>query len=231
MSEEQSRQEQIIGALKDRACSKQNIFRQTIEVYEQLREQIHLMAKEVNEAMAAIDKNVVVEAKDYGKYETQLKFSGDILIFSMHTNIFNFDDNHSIRSSAYVRQEEQRAYCGMIQIHNFLADSYKFNRLNDMGYLIGRMFVNFENHYFLEGKGQLGFLYNEFAENVVSKDALKNIVESAMLYTIDFDLLVPPYNQVNQVSVAQQIAQRGTTAFKTGKRVGFQFSLDADQEN
>jgi len=34
----------------------------------------------------------------------------------------------------------------MISIYNFLSDSFKFNRVNDIGYLIARVFTNKENH-------------------------------------------------------------------------------------
>ena len=53
----------------------------------------------------------------------------------------------------------------MINIYNFLADSFKYNRLNDVGYLVGRVFLNKDLHYFVEGKRQLGFLYNDFVND------------------------------------------------------------------
>ena len=57
---------------------------------------------------------------------------------------------------------------------------------------------------------------------------MRSIVESAILYTIDFDLLVPPYDAVNQITVNQKIQQSGNSAFKTGKRLGFTFEADSD---
>jgi len=229
MSTELTNKDRIIGALKDRASNKQSIYRTTRGIYNQLKDIIKSFSGELHTEINGIDENVAVKYKEYGEYEIQLKFSGDVLIFSMHTNVFNFDDNHFLRKTKYVKDDPTLAYCGMIQIHNFLADSYKFNRLNDVGYLIGRIFINREKHFMVEGKGQLGFLFNDFQSNIATKEALTKIVEAAMLYTIDFDLLVPPYNQVSKLSLAQQIAQRGTTALKTGKRVGFEYI--SEEEN
>ena len=38
---------------------------------------------------------------------------------------------------------------------------------------------------------------------LIDKEKLKSIVQSAILYSLDFDLLVPSYDLVNQVSVNQ----------------------------
>jgi len=95
------------------------------------------------------------------------------------------------------------SYCGIIYIYNFLADSFKYNRLDDLGYLIGRIFINRENHYFVEGKRQMGFLYNNFGTAVIDKKALRAIIETAIMYAMEFDLLVPPYDVVKIASVVQ----------------------------
>ena len=100
---------------------------------------------------------------------------------------------------AYLSENENRGYCGIINIYNFLNDSFKYNRSNDLGYLVGRIFVNFENHFMVEGKRQLGFLYNDFINNVLDKDQLKSIIQSSIIYCLDFDLLVPNYDLIKEV--------------------------------
>ena len=44
-------------------------------------------------------------------------------------------------NTSYVKEDKNRSYCGVIHLYNFLADSFKYNRLNDVGYLIGRVFI------------------------------------------------------------------------------------------
>jgi hypothetical protein len=114
----------------------------------------------------------------------------------------------------------------MINVYNFLTDSFKYNRNDDLGYLIGRLFVNRENHYFVEGKRQMGFLYNNFGQAIISSDAIKRIIESAMLYSLEFDLLVPPYDMVKIASVAQMNSKIESSKLQTGKRLGFKFNSD-----
>ena len=37
-----------------------------------------------------VDDRVIIEYKDSGEFEAQLRVAGDILIFQMHSNVFKF---------------------------------------------------------------------------------------------------------------------------------------------
>jgi hypothetical protein len=146
----------------------------------------------------------------------------------MHSNVFEFDKSHRIWKTSYVRDREGLSYCGMINVYNFLNDSFKYNRANDIGYLIARIFLNVENHYFVEGKRQLGFLYNDFAHAVIDEETLRRIVESTIVYCLDFDLFTPPFDAVKEVSVNEIMEASFANQFRTGKRLGFRFHADND---
>ena len=75
----------------------------------------------------------------------------------MHTNTF-YLKNHHIWNSSYVKEDKYRAYCSVINVYNFLSDSFKYNRVNDLGFMIGRIFINKEKHFFTEGNGRMSFL-------------------------------------------------------------------------
>ncbi len=216
----------ITDALKEKACLKQEIFANIKRVF--LEFQTHMIAiiRDQKEQIKKVDNRVELSYQANGDYEAQMKLGGDILIFSMHTNIFNFNEGHEIHQKAYVKDSPLNAYCGMINIYNFLSDSFKFNRLNDVGYLIARIFVNRENHFFVEGKRQLGFLYNDFENAEINSVYIKAIIESAILYSIEFDLLVPPYDNVKEIPLGLKLQQAGNAFYKTGKRLGFQFNSD-----
>ena len=53
--------------------------------------------------------------------------------------------------------------------------------------------------------------------------------ESAILYTLDFDLYTPPYDRVQEVSVQQINSVADKQHLKTGKRLGFVFHADSDE--
>ena len=55
---------------------------------------------------------------------------------------------------------------------------------------------------------------------------LRRIVETAINYSLNFDLLVPPYDNVKIMSVAQIFEKMRNARIQTGKRLGFQFKSD-----
>lgn len=220
----------ILKVLKEKSALKQDVFYKNIAVFKLLKEVCREFAKELKPNATEIDKRLVVEFKDKSEFEFEMRVAGDVLIFSMHTNVFEFDTSHQIWKSSYVRDNESASYCGMINIYNFLADSFKYSRTHDLGYLVARIFVNFEDHFFVEGKRQLGFLYNDFGNSVISKEQLKNIVESAVLYCLDFDLFTPPFDDVKVISLGQVLEDSAMMSVKTGKRLGFRFQADTDLE-
>ena len=107
-----------------------------------------------------------------------------------------------------------------------MRNSLRYNRSADEGYLIGRIFVNREMQYFVEGKRQISMKHNNFGTQRIDRDALLNIVETAIDYTIDFDLLVPPYDAVKIVSVDQLNTKIENSKIQTGKRLGYKFCSD-----
>ncbi len=221
--------ELILKALKEKSSLKQDVFHKTIKVYEELKSVVKDVAAELKTEATKIDNRIVVEFKEKGPYEIELKVAGDILFFQMHTNVFDFDKSHPIWKTSYVRDSPGRSFCGIINVYNFLADSFKYNRVNDVGYMIARMFINNEHHYFVEGKRQLGFLYNDFANSEVNREVLKSIVTSAIIYTLDFDLFTPPFESMQELSVSQIVEASENTRIKTGKRLGFRFQADSDK--
>jgi hypothetical protein len=215
--------QEIIQALEVKAGTKQFIFRKTIDIFEIFKQQIAQVADDVSNEMKVIDKNIEVSAQNNGNFEAELKFSGDTLMFLMHTNVFNFPPDHAIHKTEYVREDPLRSYCGMIMIYDFLSDSIKYGRMNDIGYLIARVFINKEGHFFVQGKRQFSFLYNDFSAFEINPDTIRLIVQTSVLHTVDFDLFVPPFEQVKEVSLMQKIMEAGNAALKTGKRLGFNY--------
>lgn len=216
----------ILNTLSEKSGMKQKIYDNTFETFNIIKEVLHEMSNDLNSSIRGGDRRVKLEYRDRGKFEAEIRVAGDILIFSMHSNIFQFDRDHSVWKLSYVKDNSYSSYCGIINIYNFLTDSFKYNRLDDLGYLIGRIFINKDYHYFVEGKRQMGFLYNNFGTAIIDKEGLKKIIESAILYTLEFDLLVPPYDVVKIASVMQMNTKIENSKLQTGKRLGFVFNSD-----
>jgi hypothetical protein len=219
--------EQIKKNLIEKANIQQTVFDNTFHVFNELKEILHEMSSELNDELEEyLDKRIRIEYRDRGKFEAQLQVAGDVLIFSMHTNVFEFNRDHIIWQNKYATQEKLNSQCGMISVYNFLADSLKFNRSGDEGYLIARIFINRDMYYFVEGKQQTSLRHDRFGTRKIDKQALVEIVESAADYTLDFDPLVPPYDHAKIVTVDQLNTKLEHSKIQSGKRLGFKFNAD-----
>ncbi len=206
--------------LNTKAVIKQEVFRKSKAYFKTLKKVVSAVADNLSDETCNLNESVEIEYKEEGTFECELRFSGDILLFNMHTNIFTFDKGHPIWNTGYIKQDKSRAYFSVINIYNFLADSMRYNRKADEGVLLGRIFVNREGHYFVEGKRQLSFMYNNLAGQTISDESLKNIVDTAIIYSLEFDLTVPEYKDVMRVSVGQIQAMSDEIQIKTAKKIG-----------
>jgi hypothetical protein len=219
----------ILQTLKEKSCMKQDVFENATKNFELLKEVLNEIVEEYREVMDKIDRRIEIGFKSRSQYEAELRFAGDVLLFHMHTNVFDFDKSHSMWRTSYVQQGKYRSYCGMINVYNFLSDSLKYNRVNDSGYLVARIFINRENHFFVEGKKQVGAKFNDFVNSQIDKEQLRRIVQSTILYSLEFDLLTPPYDAMREIQVNDIEQIRSNMNLKTAKRLGFKFYSDKDK--
>ena len=219
--------ERILATIINKSTLKQHIFDNTFATFNELKDVLFEIASELDDDLdGKLDKRVRIEYRDRGKFEAQLQVASDLLIFRMHTDIFEFDSNHIIWQNGYVQQERDNSYCGVIDIYNFLSDSVKFNRNADEGYLIGRIFINREKCFFVEGKRQTLVRPMNFGQEKITREALVAIMETAIHYAINFDLLVPSYEDNKRVTLDQFNSKMDNSKFTTGKRLGYEFNVD-----
>lgn len=216
----------IISTIKEKSLLKQKVFDNTLETFCIVKDVLKNLSKEVNTSLVGLDSRIKLEYTDRSNFDAQIKVAGDILLFSMHSNIFQFDREHPAWKTAYIQKNKYNAYSGVINIYNYLADSFKYSRQDDLGYLIGRIFINHEKQYFVEGKRQMGMLFTNYGSEEINSQSLQLIITSAIQYALEFDLLVPPYDTVKIATVAQAEAKIQHSKVITGKRLGFQFNSD-----
>lgn len=229
MSTHTNARDLIIKTLAEKSVMKLKIYKSALEIFKLFKENLKSINSDLKDSVNKGDTKLHFNYEEKGDSEATLTFAGDTLIFHMHSNIFLFDKSHYLWNMPYIKQDEDRAYCAVINVYNFLTDSFRYNRENDYGYLIARIFINKDNHFFVEGKRQLGFLYNDFGVRTMDIDASKAIIESAILYALDFDLLTPNYDQVKQVSIGEIYYNSELLKQKTGKRMGFMFQADGTE--
>ena len=225
----QTPNELIIENLREKGQVIKQVASVTHEVFHEFKNQLRKTQSDLAYTLVKNNIKADLQYSDKGQFEAEMKLNDELVIFAQHSNVFTFDHDHFIWRLPYIQEDPMRAHCGMIQVYNFLSDSFKYNRNHDVGYMIARLFVNKDRHFFIEGKRQLGFLYNDFENLVLDNSHIQEVIESSILYTLNFDLLVPPYEMVKELTLNQKIELEGVQSQQTGKRLGFRFSADDDE--
>jgi len=217
----------FLEALVIKSTVKQTVYENTKQTFTILKKVLNQLEKDYLASVKGKIPDVSLpDYRDRGPFEAEFKVGGDLLIFSMHSNVFEFDDKHPVWKTKYIEEDSMRSYCGVINIYNFLADSFKYNRVNDLGYLVARIFINKDKHFFVEGKRQSDEVVKDFANDTISPGFIRQIVETAIQYCIEFDLLMPVYDQVKMATVEQMKQKISHSKMTTGKRLGFAFNSD-----
>jgi hypothetical protein len=216
----------IIPLLTEKVALKQAVAGVTLAAFTELKRTLKEVFEELQAEVKKSGKSVPMEFRERGDYQVELMIAEDYIVFLMQNNVFTFDGEHEVWKMSYVKDDPSRSFVGKIYIYNFLSDSFMYNRPNDVGFLIARLFVNKDNHFFVEGRRQLGFLYNDFGNAVLDKEAIRKVLESAILYSLDFDSFTPPFEKIQMISVGEVQETSLQAKIATGKRLGFRFQAD-----
>ena len=106
MSEINEKKQAIVGTLKEKSVLKQRVYDRTFEAFCQVKDILKSFAKEANVSLGKIDSRVNLEFTDRSIFDAQLKVAGDILFFSMHSNIFQFDREHPAWKTPYIQKNK-----------------------------------------------------------------------------------------------------------------------------
>ena len=102
----------IVSTLLAKSELKQGLFQSTLEMFGKLKTLAEAMAFQLSAHFEKEGKRIIVEFRDFNDYEFQLKFDGDVLSFTMHTNITGLLEDHIVLKNPYVQAEQERAYFG-----------------------------------------------------------------------------------------------------------------------
>jgi hypothetical protein len=212
----------IAQGLSGKSSAKQAIFRATQAAFDVLRQASQELCLELTHKITTtLDPSVRIEYYPVNGMEFHIRFSGDLLVFVMHSNIVTFPDTFGPMTTPYVQDDFRRRFFGHIMAYNFMADSIKYQRMNDPGYLVGRLLVNIDSHYFLEGVQQLELPDHDMSSSPVTADAMRLFVESAMIAAVNNDLIAPPMDDIQKITVKQKLENQQVSR---ASKVGFSFS-------
>lgn len=208
--------------LESKSAAKQTTFRHLSEAFNSMSDDSKRIVAELTNVVHTADQDVTLYHKPINKHEFHVKLAGDLLIFVMHTNIITFDDEHEVMKDDYIQKDEVNRYFGQINIYNFMYDSLRYNRGNDPGYLIGRLMINHEDRFFMEGESAFVSQYGKISAEPIDDAALQNIVKHSLQIAIKNDLMAPPYSKVRSITLNQK--NEHTIELGGGQKIGFQMS-------
>jgi hypothetical protein len=214
---------QIQRLLESKSTAKQITYKNLLLAFDQLKKESRRISEELQKRAHPGDEDVTVYFKEINEHEFHVKLAGDLLVFVLHTNVVTLDGEHPVMQDPYIQQNEVNRYFGQIMIYNFMADSLKFNRVNDPGYLLARLLLNHDNRFLVEGEGQLGSDYAGISSAPITNTDLDNIVKLSLTIAIEIDLMAPPFPQVRFITLHQKMEK--TQELGAGQKIGFRMSF------
>lgn len=212
----------ILDTLLQKSLAKQSTYTTTLEKFISLKKVMKFLIGNYKKQIKSYKGKIPLNFTENGVFEASMQVGGDMIVFNMHSNVFAFDEKHWIWEHPYVKDDNSNGYCGVINVYSFLADSFKYKRTGDYGYIIARIFINKEGYYFLEGNPDFGSFNKDFGSRVLDMSILREIVQLIIQYSLEVDLLVPPLENVQLATVEQMLVKMDQPKANTGKPLGFQ---------
>lgn len=184
-------------------------------------------AIKLREDIHKADPKIVIEYSHKGDNQVQIRIADDVIVFHLQTNVFRFEESHSLGKSAYIKANPLKGHCCIINVYNFIADSITQKRENDFGILIARVFINVENHFFVEGKKQVGILFDDFANDIIDAEKIEKLLKSLIVFCLEHDLITPPFESVQTITL-NEIINNTFTFLSNSKRLGFEIISKAN---
>lgn len=209
--------------LESRSVLKQEVWRQSKEVFARMKDTCIKLADELEEKIDHED--VEVKFSEVSEYEFQMKFGSDVLVFILHTNVVTFGDENHLMKLERTLADPRSKYFGQIMIYNFMADTLLYERKGDAGYLISRLLVNVNNEFHVEGVRKLQYLFPE-GGTAATQQNISHLLKRAMAVTIETDLIGDDFGKIKQISFGEKLARNQEIGFNS--KIGFQMEYSGD---
>jgi hypothetical protein len=208
--------------IETKSAVKQKAYRNLCKNFKALEKEARSVVRLINSKIYKKDKDIVLSVNKIGDHEFHVHVAGDLLIFILHTNIIVMEDTHGFSKSNYVKENVLRKYLGQINVYNFMADSLKYHRLNDPGYLIARLFCNYENYFLVEGDRQLNYLFENVSHVPITKTDLNILVQLVINQCIESDLITASFPSLRIISLNEKLEK--SQDLGSGYKIGFQMT-------
>lgn len=215
----QHKRDIFLDALSRKALMKQDVIEKSKESFllfkNILQEEIEAMFSKITDA------RLRMYFTPKGEFECVSFIGSDALVFHLHTNVFSLPEGHPLWEMDYIKEDTDRAFFGIINVYNFIAQSVLKNKLEDVGEIIARIFINKDGYFFMEGVEHVAEKYQVLGQHKFNKVNIRSIVYLLFETAISVDLTIPPYDSVSELTVMHLNEISVDLGLKTRKSVGF----------
>lgn len=208
----------IVSKIQSTSKLKQNLFVQVADLFQLLEQSSRTLARKL-EADCGPENLVPLKVEKSNDYEFSFQVGEDVLVFILQSNIVRLSEETYLSKSKYLKDDANLNYFGQILVYNFLGETIKNERLADPGYLLGRLMVNQENKFFLEGDRKMVYHFPELHENPVTEQKMQDFVELLVSAALDNDLLAPAFGDIMIITYLQKLEH--TSGMGHPKKIGF----------
>ena len=89
-------QETILQLIKEKSVLKQDVNQLTTDIFKELKKALQETIEDIKLKFGNADQRVEFYYKNKGDLQAEIKVAGDVLVFQMHTNVFQFDKTHPL---------------------------------------------------------------------------------------------------------------------------------------
>lgn len=216
----------IAELLLTKSTVKQQAYRNVCQAFKQLEAGAHVLVNELSSRTTERDQDIKLHVEFVSDQEFHIRIAGDLLVFVLHTNIIMLSEEYEYNKSNYVQENPLRKYLGQINVYNFMSDSLEYNRLNDPGYLLARLLINYENYFLVEGDRQVDFMFKSASSKPLEKVDLNILINLIITQAAENDLVTPPFPKIRNITLREKLEK--TQSLGAGNKIGFQMSYQND---
>lgn len=154
-------------------------------------------------------------------FECRLQVGEETLVIFLHPEIIHAQNVIPANAESYVKEDLNRLLCGMILVYTFRTESIQQNELDNPGFLLARIFINSEKHFYIEGRKPMSFLMNRFEEYEMTAEMIEDILLECISYSLQFHFYPPSFEDAFIISLGQKEMIESSHSNRKAAHLGF----------
>lgn len=161
--------------------------------------------------------------------EIQFQFGNEVIIALIHPQSINAAGVIQANSEKYIKENALRTICSMVLIYSFRLHALEKSEAESNGFLLARIFINADNHFFVESHQPQPFLWNQIGDNEVKQESVKQILSNCLHLSQQIQLYAPSYSDISVINLSDKDLILENSNSNNAHRLGFIQSDKTDE--